>query len=620
MTPGKRASRKSIQPRLSKQKTADANASAKRTSRGRRSAPPRPPKKRPASTHALQTGSSRIPPPPNGTVRIIPLGGVEEIGRNMTVVETADDLIVVDAGFQFVSEGDAPGIDYILPNTTYIEERKDKLRGLIVTHGHLDHIGGIPFIMERIGNPPVYTQYLTSLMILKRQEEFPHMDTLNVQVVKEGENFTLGTTKVKTFAVTHSIPDAMGLSIETPHGDVVITGDIRLTHKDGKPVPEERKEWERVGKNNNLIMLADSTNAHQEGFSTPEAEVFDNLEKIIKEASGRLIIGTFASQFERLIHVITMCEKYGKVVVPEGRSIKTHIDIALAAKMLTVKSGVIISAREMENYPVDRVVILATGAQGEEFAALMRMALGKHKSVALTSRDTLVLSSSVIPGNEIAVQKLKDNIYRKNVRVINYRSANVHASGHGNAGELNWVRETVKPKFLMPVHGHHFHLKSHMFTAIEKGFPKNNIVVPDNGMIIDIEQGKNVKIRKDKAPSESMMVDGLAVGNMQEVVIRDRQALSKDGMFVIVAVINLKTGKLKKSPDLISRGFVYLRESQPLLQETRLLIKKNIEDTTKNMNPINFDYIKDTLTDTVERYLFQKTSKRPIVIPVILGI
>ena len=619
MTPGKRASRKSIQPRLSKQKTAGANASAKRTSLRRRAAA-RPPKKRPASTHALQTGSSRIPSPPDGTVRIIPLGGVEEIGRNMTVVETMDDLIVVDAGFQFVSEGDAPGIDYILPNTTYIEERKDKLRGLIVTHGHLDHIGGIPFIMERIGNPPVYTQYLTSLMILKRQEEFPHMDTLNMHIVKEGESFTLGTTKVKTFAVTHSIPDAMGLSIETPHGDVVITGDIRLTHKDGKPVPEERKEWERVGKNNNLIMLADSTNAHQEGFSTPEAEVFDNLEKIIKEASGRLIIGTFASQFERLIHVIKMCEKYGKVIVPEGRSIKTHIDIALAAKMLTVKSGVIISAREMENHPVDRVVILATGAQGEEFAALMRMALGKHKSVALTPRDTLVLSASVIPGNEIAVQKLKDNIYRKNVRIINYRSPNVHASGHGNAGELNWVRETVKPKFLMPVHGHHFHLKSHMFTAIEHGFPKNNIVVPDNGMIIDIDHGKNVKIRKDKAPSESMMVDGLAVGNMQEVVIRDRQALSKDGMFVIVAVINLKTGKLKKSPDLISRGFVYLRESQPLLQETRLLIKKNIEDTTKNMNPINFDYIKDTLTDTVERYLFQKTSKRPIVIPVILGI
>lgn len=555
------------------------------------------------------------------TVRIVTISGVEEIGRNMIVFESKDDIIVIDAGFQFVSEeSNAPGINYILPNTQYLEERKHKIRALVITHGHLDHIGGIPFIMERIGNPPVYTQYLTSLMIKKRQEEFPHAEPIDINVVKEGESFSVGSTKIKTFPVTHSIPDAMGISIETLHGDVVVTGDIRLTHENGVINEAERASWEAVGKNNNLVLLADSTNADREGFSTPESEVFVNLENIIKNATGRLIIGTFASQFERLIHIIKTCEKYGKVVVPEGRSIKTHIDIALTAKMMEVKKGVIIGAQEMENYPADKIVILATGAQGEEFAALMRMATDKHKYVTLTERDTLVLSSSVIPGNEIAVQKLKDNIYRKNVRVINYRSASVHSSGHGNAGELNWVRQTVKPKFLIPVHGHHFHLKSHMYTAVENGFPKENIVVPDDGSIIEIHNGEVIERLDVKAPTELLMVDGFTVGTRQEVVLRDRQSLAQDGMFVIIATINTRNGKLRKSPDIISRGFVYLRESQPLLAEARTLIKKTVEKQTEHMHPLDLDYVKDELTDVVTGFLMQKTSKTPMVIPVLIGI
>lgn len=554
-------------------------------------------------------------------VRVITISGVEEIGRNMIVFETKDDIIVVDAGFQFVSEeSNAPGINYILPNTQYLEERKHKIRALVVTHGHLDHIGGIPFIMERIGNPPIYTQYLTSLMIKKRQEEFPHLDPVDMHVVKEGESFTVGKTKVKTFPVTHSIPDAMGISFETKHGDVVITGDIRLTHEDGEVDKFEREAWESVGKNNNLLMMADSTNADREGFSAPESTVFEALESIIKNAQGRLIIGTFASQFERLIHVIKMCEKYGKFVVPEGRSIKTHIEIAIAAKMMEVKPGVIISAQEIEDHPSDRIVVLATGAQGEEFAALMRMATDKHKYISLNERDTLVLSSSVIPGNEIAVQKLKDNIYRKNVRVINYRSASVHSSGHGNAGELNWVRQRVNPKFLVPVHGHHFHLKSHMYTAVENGFPKENIRVPDNGSIIEIENGEKITVRKEKAPTELLMVDGFTVGARQEVVLRDRQSLAQDGMFVIIATINTKNGKLRKSPDIISRGFVYLRENQQLLSEARVLIKKTVEKQTEKMHPLDLDYVKDQLTDVLSGFLLQKTQKTPMVIPVLIGI
>ena len=584
----------------------------------------RRPDKAPALTHRLNTESKgpKIPEiTDENTVRIIPMSGVEEIGRNMNIIETKDDIIVVDAGFQFVSEeSNAPGINYILPNTQYLEERKHKIRALVVTHGHLDHIGGIPFIMERIGNPPIYTQYLTSLMILKRQEEFPQMDPVDMHVIKEGESFTVGKTKIKTFPVTHSIPDAMGLGIETKHGDVVVTGDIKLIHEDGEVVVEERSSWEKVGLNNNLVLLCDSTNADRAGFSASESRVFDTLEDIIKNSKGRLVIGTFASQFDRLISIIKTCEAMGKKVIMEGRSIKTNIEIALQAKLMEVDPKVFITAHDINDYPADKIVILSTGAQGEQFAALMRMATDKHKFITLTERDTIVLSSSVIPGNEIAVQKLKDNIYRKNVKVINYQGSHVHSSGHGNAGELVWVHQTVKPKFLIPVHGHHYHLKNHMWAAVENGFPRDNVAVCDNGNIVEIYNGTEMKKLPMSAPTESVMVDGFTVGARQEVVLRDRLSLAEDGMFVIIATVNAKTGKLRKSPDIISRGFVYLRENQQLLSEARVLIKKTVDKQTERMHPIDLELVKDDLADVVSGFLLHKTQKNPMVIPVLIGV
>ncbi len=591
----------------------------------RRSRNSRRPSTAPVLTHRLSTTSDRDVRIPEitdeDTVRVIPIAGVEEIGRNMTLVETKDDLIIFDIGFQFVSpESNAPGINYILPNTQYVEERKHKLRALVVTHAHLDHIGGIPYVMERIGNPPIYTQYLTSLMIQKRQEEFPHLDPVNINVIKEGESFTIGNTKIKTFPVTHSIPDCMGVSVETKHGNIVITGDLKVDHQDGEPVLEEKEVWQKIGEDNNLLLVCDSTNADRDGWSAPEGEVFHNLEQIIRNTNSRLVIGTFASQFDRLFNIIHVCEEVGKKVVLEGRSIKTNIEIATTAELLKVKPDTFINAYDMPNYPSDRIVILSTGAQGEEFAALMRMATGNHKSVTLNERDTIVLSSSVIPGNEIAVQKLKDNLYRNNVRVINYRSATVHSSGHGNMNELIWINKTVKPKFLLPVHGHHSHLKSHMFVAIENGFPRENIVVPDNGSIIDIINGNEIVVQKEKAPNELVMVDGFSVGAKQEVVLRDRQSLAEDGMFVIIATVNSRTGRLRKSPDIISRGFVYLRENQQLLAEARVLIKKTVEKQTARMNPIDLDLVKDELADTISGFLMQKTSKSPMVIPVLIGI
>jgi len=556
------------------------------------------------------------------TVRIIPVSGVEEIGRNMNIIETKDDIIVIDAGFQFVSEeSNAPGINYILPNTQYLEERKHKIRALVITHGHLDHIGGIPFILERIGNPPIYTQYLTSLMILKRQDEFPHLDPVNMNIIREGESFTVGKTTIRTFPVTHSIPDAMGLAIETKHGDVVVTGDIKVvTDENGNVAVEEKKAWEEVGTHNNIALLCDSTNADRSGFSASELRVYQTLDEIIRTTRGRLVIGTFASQFDRLVAVIKSCEAMGKKVVMEGRSIKVNIEIAIQAKLIEVKPDTFISANDINDYPADKIVILSTGAQGEEFAALMRMAMDKHKFISLTERDTIVLSSSVIPGNEIAVQKLKDNIYRRNVRVINYQGSHVHSSEHGNAGDLVWVHQALKPRFLVPVHGHHYHLKSHMFVAVENGFPRENIIVPDNGTIIDIKNGTELIRHKVKVPTELVMVDGFTVGSKQEVVLRDRLSLSTDGMFVIIATVNSKTGKLRKSPDIISRGFVYLRENQQLLSEARVLIKRTIEKQTERMNPIDLDMVKDEITDVVSGFLMQKTQKSPMVIPVLIGV
>lgn len=554
------------------------------------------------------------------TVRIVPLGGVEEVGRNMFAVETGNDIFVCDVGFQFVSEDAAPGVDYVLPNTKYLEMNQDRVRAVFITHGHLDHIGGIPFLMNRFGNPPIYTQNLSAVMIAKRQEEYPEMPKPNLVVVEPHSTHTIGGTKVKFFPVTHSIPDSMGISIQTPWGNVVTTGDLKLDHENGIPTEEESKKWGDLGKDNNLIFIADSTNAEKDGFSIPERKVHETLENIIKTVQGRLIIGTFASQFERMVRIIQTAEKLGKKIVIEGRSIRTNLEIAQKTGLLTIAKDTVVPAQEIGDYPPDKIVILATGAQGEEFAALMRIATKQNKNITLTSRDTIVLSSSVIPGNEISVQRLKDNLYRNGVTLIHYRSSDVHSTGHGNTGELVWINKQVNAKFFMPAYGYYSMTSCHAKAVEQAGRPKEEIILADNGMVIDIVEGKTLNIHKEKVPSAPLIVDGFAIGDMQEVVIRDRQMLAKDGMFVIIATVNLKTGKLRKSPDIISRGFVYLRESQDLLNQARLLIKKTVEDSTHGMNPVDLDYVKNTLTDTMAGYLFSRTNKAPMVIPVLIGV
>ncbi len=561
-----------------------------------------------------------IPALESGNIRIIPLGGVEEIGKNMTMVEFGDDIIVIDAGFQF-READTPGVDYIIPNTKYLEERREKIRGLFITHGHLDHIGGIPYIIDRIGYPPIFTRKLTAVMIRKRQEEFPNLKPLDVHEVEKEDTVKVGALRVRFFEVTHTIPDAMGIIIETPHGLLVFTGDLKLDHIDGVPTEQEEKEFAFFKDKKVLFLGADSTNCERPGFSIPERVVTKNMDEIIKTTPGRLIIGTFSSQLERLMRMIEQAERVGRKILVEGRSMKVNIEIVKQLGLLKVNEKTFIDAAQLEHLPDNKVLILATGAQGDEFAALMRVAMKTHKHVKIKKGDTIVLSSSVVPGNERAVQKLKDNLSRQGARIIHREQMDVHASGHANRDETFWIHQKINPRFFMPMHGYHYMLRVHADIAKACGRAEDEIMVPDNGAVLEIQDnGEKIVRLKESAPNSLRLVDGFAIGDLQEVVIRDRTVLSQEGMFVIIATVNPKTGRLRKSPDIISRGFVYLRESQELLAQARIIVKKSIEDSAKNQNPINFDMIKNDLTDTVARFLFEKTNKRPIVIPVVLGL
>lgn len=569
-------------------------------------------------SNSKTVNKTNIPPLAKGDIRVIPVGGVEEIGRNMTLVEMNDQIIVIDAGIGFADE-ENPGIDYMVPNTRYLEENKHKIKAMVITHGHLDHIGAIPYIIERIGNPPIYTREFGALLIKAKADDFPGLK-LDIKVVeKDDGSIPLSEDfKIRFFGLTHSIPDSTGVIIETPHGDIVSTGDVRVDNRDGVPLEKEFEQYKMFKERNVLLMTMDSTGIPYPGWSYSEQEVIDNIDKIIKEAPSRLIIGTFASQMERIIEFINSAKKYGKYVAIEGRSMKTNVGIAKQLKLTNFDH--VVALEEIDNLPPHKVVILATGAQGEEFAALMRMANNTHKMIRMKPEDTVVLSSSVIPGNEAAVDKLKDNLYRGDARVITYMDNVVHASGHGKRGELEWIHKQIDYRFFMPIHGHHHRLKMHAELAVSLGAKPENVMVPDNGSIIEItDAGKNIKMLKDKIPSEPVVIDGLSVSDTQHLVIRDRKALAQDGMFIIIVMISVREKKVKKSPDLISRGFVYLKENQELLKKARGIIKKTTEETIAGMDPIDFDYVKDTVNRKITKFLFQSTGKRPVVIPVVLS-
>jgi ribonuclease J len=592
-----------------------------RSGRGRNARPPRSmvgPKFDTTVTGKRET--DHIPPLKDGDIRVIHLGGVEEVGRNMSMVEYKDTIIIVDCGIQF-TETHTPGIDFILPNTRYLEEHKHKIKGVLVTHGHLDHIGAIPYIMPRIGNPQIYARLFTSLMIKKRQEEFPHLAPITINVVEKEDTVTLGELKVRFFAVSHAIPDSMGIIIETPYGDIVHTGDLRLDHDNGIPTDDEIDRFKLFENRNTLLLMSDSTNCENPGFSISDRIVYKNIEDVIRDTPGRLIVSTFASQVERMLYMLETAERYGKKIVVEGRSMKTNIEVAKMANMMKVRPETLITLEEMQRYPDNKLVILATGAQGEEFAALGRIANKTHKFIRLTPRDTLLMSSSIVPGNERAVQNLKDKLSRQGAHLIHYKTSDIHSSGHANHDELVWIHRKIHPKFFIPVHGYHYMLRMHADIERQLGMPEENILIPDNSMVIEIQDGGNKIVSlKEKAPSELIVVDGTSVGKIQDVVMRDRQALAEDGMFVVIGVIDSHTHTLKKSPDLISRGFVYLKESQDLLYQTRLLTKKVIDDSLARGGYMNLDDLKQDVTEATTKFLLQKTAKRPVIIPVIITV
>ena len=551
-------------------------------------------------------------------LRIIALGGLEEVGRNMTVFEYKDDIIIVDMGLQFPEE-DMPGIDYIIPNTAYLKDKKDRIRGIIITHGHYDHIGAIPHSMGRLGNPPIYATPLTAGIIKKRQEDFPQAPRLNIHEIKETDKIDLGCFKIEFFHVNHNIPDGVGIVIDTPVGRLVHTGDFKFDHDPVGDKPIDISRLKEISQPGVKVLMSDSTSAEKPGHSISEKEIQDNLEIIFKEAPGRIIIATFASLISRVQEVLNLAEKYDRKVAIDGYSMKTNVEIAKKLGYLKSQKGTIIRVNSANDYPNKKIVILCTGAQGEDNAVLMRIVNQEHRHIKIQKGDAIIFSSSVVPGNERTVQSLKDVLWRQGGRVYHYQMMDIHAGGHGQEEDLRAMLELIKPKFFIPIHGSYYMLKLHGEIAEAVGIPSKNIIIGRNGKVILLGQ-KSIKISEERVPNNYVMVDGLGVGDVGQVVLRDRQTMAQDGMFVIIAVINSKTGRVYGEPDIISRGFVYLRESKDLLDQVRRKIKEIVSHTATSEHTVNWVYVKENIRDKIGQFLYTKTQRRPMVLPVIIEI
>jgi len=551
-------------------------------------------------------------------LRFAALGGLEEIGRNMMFFEYADEIIIIDAGLQFPEEA-TPGIDYIIPNTAYLEERKEKIKALIITHGHYDHIGAIPYIMGKLGNPPIFATSLTKEIIAKRQEEFVNAPKLNFEIIKAGETHQLSKNfKAEFFEVTHNIPEGVGMIIDTPVGKIVHPGEFKFDYGvDGKPRGIDI--WEKIGKQKIHTLFLDSTGAEEPGYSISERVVEAELEKLFKKANGRIILATFSSLLDRIAEIIKIAEKLDKKVAISGSSMKSNISIARNLGFMKMKKETIIPVEEIHKYHDDKLLILCTGAQGEPNAQLMKIANGEHRYVQIKKGDTLILSSSIIPGNERSVQVLKDDLSRQGALVYHYKMIDIHSSGHAPQEELKTVMKLVKPKFFIPIHGYYFMRWRNAQHAQEAlGLKPSETILIDNGQVILFAKD-SVKVTEEMVPAYYVMVDGLGVGDVGEVVLRDRRVLAQEGMVVIIATIDRHSGRFLKNPDIISRGFIYLRESKELVEELRKRIRSLISRIPRHQQ-IDSDYIKVLMRDQIGQFLYTKTKRRPMVLPVIIEV
>lgn len=569
----------------------------------------------------MMTERKRIPVPALGVekLRIIHLGGLGEIGRNMHLLEYDGHIIIIDMGLGF-PELDMPGVDFTIPNTKYLAENRKKILGVIFTHGHYDHIGAAPYVLEKIGNPPLFASPLTAAIIKRRQIDFPHAPKLNLKSIADDEIINLGPFKITFFRVNHTIPDDFGVKIDLPIGTLIHTSDFKFDSHPLNEKPADTSQLKSFGDKGVLLLWSDSTNAEEEGHSLSEQTIKENLEIIFKQTKGRIISATFGSLLNRIQQLVTLSEAHGRKVIIQGYSMKSNVEIAKELGYIKAENNTFIEAKDIHKYPDNKITVIGTGAQGESNAFLMRYASGEHREVQLKKGDTVIFSSSVIPGNERSVQLLKDHLYKKGAHVFHYKMMDIHASGHGKREDLREMLRLIRPKFFMPVHGYFSMMARHGELAREiLKMPEENIILAENGQIIELTSEKAV-VTKNFVDSNIVMVDGLGVGDVGEVVLRDRQLMSADGMFVIIAVIDSQTGKIKGEPDIISRGFIYMKESKELLGQTRKKIKEIIAKTVISGTGINWLYIRNNLRDKIGEFLYSKTKRRPMILPVIVEI
>lgn len=546
-------------------------------------------------------------------IQIIPLGGMGEIGKNMTVIRYGDEIIVIDSGLMF-PEDDMLGIDLVIPDISYLLENRDLVKAIILTHGHEDHIGALPFVLKQL-NLPVYGTKLTLGIVEGRLKE--HNISADLIPVKQGDEIHLGSFHIGFIRVSHSIADAVALSIKTPVGTIVHTGDFKL---DQTPIDGNVTDFYKLAELGNkgvLVMLGDSTNAERPGYTMSERSVGVTFDDTFRSARERIIIATFSSNVHRIQQAIDTACKYKRKVAVLGRSMVNVVNIALELGYLNVPEGVIIDIDEMNNYPASSIVIMTTGSQGEPMSALTRMAMSDHKKVEIVPGDTVIISATPIPGNEKLVSRTIDFLFRQGAEVVYEAASGIHVSGHASQEELKMMHNLLRPKFFIPVHGEYRHLKKHAKLAQEVGTPKENIFVIDNGQILEFTRDKGCIAGKITAGN--ILVDGLGVGDVGNIVLRDRRQLSKDGILIVVITMDKQRACVIAGPDIVSRGFVYVRESEQLMEDAKEKVKQALEKCELN-SVTEWAVIKSNVRDTLGKYLYERTKRRPMILPIIMEV
>ena len=548
----------------------------------------------------------------NGKLRIIPLGGLEQIGMNITAFEYEDSIIVVDCGLSF-PEDDMLGIDLVIPDVTYLKENIDKVKGFVITHGHEDHIGALPYVLREI-NVPIYATKLTVGLIDNKLKEHNLLRTTKRKVIKHGQSINLGCFRIEFIKTNHSIQDASALAIYSPAGIVIHTGDFKVDYTPVFGDAIDLQRFAEIGKKGVLALMCDITNAERKGFTMSERTVGKTFDNIFAEHKNtRIIIATFASNVDRVQQIINSAYKYGRKVAVEGRSMVNVIGTAAELGYLQIPDKTLIDIDQIKNYPDDKVVLITTGSQGESMAALSRMAANIHKKVTIKPNDTIIFSSNPIPGNEKAVSRVINELSRKGADVI-FQDA--HVSGHACQEEIKLIYSLVKPKYSIPVHGEYRHLKAQAQIASDLGIPKENIFILSSGDVLELNEEEPAKV-KEKVRTGAILVDGLGVGDVGNIVLRDRQHLAEDGIMIVVLTLEKHSSRLLAGPDIVSRGFVYVRESEDLMDEARIVVEDAI-DVCLDKHITDWGKIKNIIKDSLGDFLWKRTKRNPMILPIIM--